>query len=175
MEKTSTTLSAVIAQCRTWSREAEAIWPRLHRFVEQVGDFLRVREAGGWIPRELPEDAQTISELAHWQVQQVMGMGSAQVCDSTVAIADGCRVFLFAAELEPDALSVEMVRVFETLLEYTQQVEAVLLTFPHGDAKSFQLAQLVRAIHDSCGRCPSRQRAGEWLIGSPLPATGRGD
>ncbi|MCW8128012.1 hypothetical protein [Microbulbifer halophilus] len=172
MEQTSTALSAFIAQCRVWSREAEETGPRLHRFVEQVGDFLRVHEAGGWIPRELPEDTDTVSELAYWQVQQVMGMGAAQVCDSTIAIADACRVFLFAAELDPDALSAEVLQVFEALLEYTQQVEIVLLTCPLGDAKSFQLVQLVQAIHDNC-HCPPRYRTGEWLARSPKPVMGR--
>lgn len=154
MEKTSATLSALVAQCRIWSREAEETWFRLNNFVEQVGDFLRVREAGGWIPQELPEDSHVVAELARWQLQRVMGMGSAQICDNTVTIAHACRVFLFAGELDPHALPAELKWAFEALLECTRQVETSLLVDPLGDPRSRRLELLAQSMHRYCEKLP---------------------
>lgn len=155
MEKISVPPSTIIAQCRAWSREAEEIWHRLRSFVEQVGDFLRVRDAGGWIPEALPEDSRVIAKLACWQVQQVMGMGATQICDNTVTIAQACRVFLFADEMDPCALSRESRQVFEQLLEYTHQMETILLMAPIGEARSRQLKQVADSIYRSCSQHPA--------------------
>ncbi|MBB3061296.1 hypothetical protein [Microbulbifer rhizosphaerae] len=158
MEKTSTTVPAIIGLCREWCRETEAIWPRLQRFVEQMSDRIRIREAGVQVQRELPEGSHTVAELAYWQVQWVLGMEPAQLCDNTVAIARFCRVFLFAGELDRSALPPGSEQLFEELLEYTQWMETTLLMEIQGSVKSHRLEQLADAIHRSCRRLPEPAR-----------------
>jgi hypothetical protein len=115
-------------------------------------DRMRIRELGGRVQLELPEDLQAIAELAYWQAQWVLGMGPAQLCDNTVPVARACLAFLFAGELHQRALSPEIREVFEELLEFTQLIETTLLTGTHGRIKSLQLERLADSMYQSCQR-----------------------
>lgn len=126
----------------------------LREFLEQMADRLRIHESGCRIQRTLPEVPQAIAELAYWQGQWILGMGPAQICGNTVAIARACRAFLFAGKLCKQALSPHAVRVFEELLDFTHLVETTLLTDVPVGIKSVRLESLADSAHRSCERLP---------------------
>ncbi len=115
--ETSAEVSPFIGRCRDWCGEATGQWPRLREFLERMADRLRIHESTCRVQGVVPEDPQSIAELAYWQGQWILGMGPTQICENTVAIARACRAFLFAGELCPQTLPPDAVRIFEALLD----------------------------------------------------------